>query len=127
MWQELWLLFLSDRAPRLQVIEFRWAQMVFDRFFTARDLQFLGSEYLPCGHLPSDRALVFVENHDRQSNCHVKDFEAPCASLTVPDGDIYKVSTQSTSHSCRGLGQLRHVMYISEHACSCKGLATKPF
>ena len=79
------------------MIEFRWAQMVFDRF-TARDLQFLGSEYLPCGHLPSDRALVFVENHDRQSNCHVPDYEVSCVSLTVQDGDIYKASTQSTAH-----------------------------
>ncbi len=86
------------REPgHLQVIEFRWAQMVFDRF-TARDLQFLGSEYLPCGHLPSDRALVFVENHDRQSNCHVPDYEVSCVSLTVQDGDIYKASTQSTAH-----------------------------
>ena len=74
----------------LQVIEFRWAQLINDRF-TARDLQFLGSEYLPCGHLPPESALVFVENHDRQSNCHVPDPEAPCISLTVEDGEIYKV------------------------------------
>lgn len=75
----------------VQVIEFRWAQLVFDRFM-ARDLAFLGSEYLPCGHLPSRSALMFVENHDRQSNCHVADPEAPCASLTAKDGDIYKVA-----------------------------------
>ena len=72
--------------------------MVFDRF-TARDLQFLGSEYLPCGHLSSEKALVFVENHDRQSNCHVPDPEVTCISLTVQDGDIYKASMQSTSIS----------------------------
>ena len=84
----------SSTVPRaqlhLQVIEFRWAQLIHDRF-TARDLQFLGAEYMPCGHLLSESALVFVENHDRQSNCHVPDPEAPCISLTVKDGDIYKV------------------------------------
>ena len=74
----------------VQVIEFRWAQMVFDRF-SARKLQFLGREYMPCGHLPSESALVFVENHDSQSNCHVPDPEVPCTSLTIKDGDIYKV------------------------------------
>lgn len=74
----------------VQVIEFRWAQMVFDRF-SARKLQFLGREYMPCGHLPSESALVFVENHNSQSNCHVPDPEVPCTSLTIKDGDIYKV------------------------------------
>ena len=77
--------------------------MVFDRF-TARDLQFLGSEYLLCGHLPSDRALVFVENHDRQSNCYVPDKEAPCVSLTVKDGNVYKVVLHLTPHSAKAKG-----------------------
>lgn len=74
----------------MQVIEFRWAQLVWERF-SRRDLQFLGSEYMPCGHLPSRSALVFVENHDRQSNCHVPDPEVPCISLTYQDGELYKV------------------------------------
>lgn len=82
---------ISDVVP-LQVIEFRWAQLIWDRF-SQRNLQFLGSEYLPCGHLPSGSALVFVENHDRQSNCHVPDPEVPCISLTYQDGQLYKVYT----------------------------------
>ena len=73
--------------------------MIFDRF-TARDLQFLGGKYMPCGHLPSERALIFVENHDRQSNCHVPDPEAPCMSLTAKDGDIYKVRQYSSPLLC---------------------------
>jgi hypothetical protein len=74
----------------MQVIEFRWAQFIWDRF-SQRSLQFLGSEYLPCGHLPSGSALVFVENHDRQSNCHVPDPDVPCISLTFQDRQLYKV------------------------------------
>ena len=89
--------------------------MVFDRF-TARDLQFLGSEYLPCGHLPSDRAMVFVENHDRQSNCHVPDPEVSCISLSVQDGDIYKVGRPVTPHLCRCHGQSCHDMDMSSYA-----------
>ena len=87
----------------VQVIDFRWAQMVFDRF-TARKLHFLGREYMPCGHLPSESALVFVENDDRQSNCHVPDPEGPCISLTVRDGDIYKVISPLTMHPCSACG-----------------------
>ena len=78
----------------MQVIEFRWAQLIWERF-KQRDLQFLGSEYMPCGHLPSKSALVFVENHDRQSNCHVPDPEVPCNSLTYKDGELYKVRHQA--------------------------------
>lgn len=82
--------------------------MVFDRF-TARNMQFLGSEYLPCGHLPSESALVFVENHDRQSNCHVPDPEVPCISLTVKDGGLYKVRKQSPLHPSRSRGLERQL------------------
>lgn len=59
--------------------------------FKARDLQYLGAEFIPGGHLPSKSALVFVENHDRQSNCHVPDPEEGCKAVTVQDGDLYKV------------------------------------
>lgn len=83
----------------MQVIEFRWAQLIWERF-KQRDLQFLGSEYMPCGHLPSRSALVFVENHDRQSDCHVPDPEVPCNSLTYKDGELYKVGHQAkVTHS----------------------------
>jgi hypothetical protein len=37
-----------------------------------------------------------VENHDRQSNCHVPDPEAPCESLTFQDGQLYKVGATCT-------------------------------
>ncbi len=90
-----------------QVIEFRWAQLVWERF-SQRNLQFLGSEYMPCGHLPSASALVFVENHDRQSNCHVPDPEAPCISLTYQDGELYKVR-RLLSPSCLRNQQTRYM------------------
>ena len=59
--------------------------------FRARDLQFLGSEYMPAGTCPPRARSCLWENHDRQSNCHVPDPEVPCMSLTIQDGDLYKV------------------------------------
>lgn len=94
-----------------QVIEFRWAQLVWERF-SQRSLQFLGAEYMPCGHLPSASALVFVENHDRQSNCHVPDPEVPCVSLTYQDGELYKV------RRIQSLRDINSVAYHCRIACT---------
>ncbi|BDA42333.1 Alpha-amylase A [Coccomyxa sp. Obi] len=97
-----------------QVIEFRWAQLIWERFLQ-HDLQFLGSEYMPCGHLASSCALVFVENHDRQSNCHVPDPEVPCISLTYQDGELYKTAVAFTLAYPYGSPQVLSSYYYGRH------------